>query len=118
MIHFNPSTQTFNLVLATSSTHSRWMPRDGWCIWGGGQDRPARDADLLSGQEPWERTDTTASFETQTQPDELLTFGDVTFHEVSLKVEFHRCRSPRRRARRRTCPFGMCVCATRGTRSR
>ena len=89
MIHFNRDTKTFNLVLATSFyafqvdpqgrlVHLAWGPRPAG----------AGDADLLSGCTPWERTDLTASFETQTQPDELLTFGDVTFHEVSLKVEF------------------------------
>jgi alpha-galactosidase len=89
MIHFNPSTQTFNLVLATSF-YAFQVDAQGRLVHLGWGPRPAGagDADLLSVQEPWERTDTTASFETQTQPDELLTFGDVTFHEVSLKVEF------------------------------
>lgn len=88
MIHFNPETKTFNLLLKTSYyafqadaenclVHLGWGPRPG----GNGE------ALLLSGRSGYNTSDVLA-FEQQTRRDELITFGDVSYHEVSLKVNF------------------------------
>ncbi|MAT95658.1 MAG: alpha-galactosidase [Anaerolineaceae bacterium] len=88
MIHFNPETRTFNLVLQNSVyamqvdnkgrlVHLAWGPRPA----GAGEDG------LLSGRLKPTLSDH-ASFEFQTRRDEIVTFGDTTNHEVTLKVNF------------------------------
>ncbi|MER3483331.1 MAG: hypothetical protein C4332_09495, partial [Meiothermus sp.] len=86
MIHFDPETRTFNLLLGTSFYTFQADP-DGCLVhlaWG---PRPTPDADhRISGRSnPYVGT---ASFEGQLRPDELVTFGDTTYHEVGLKVSF------------------------------
>lgn len=89
MIHFNPVTKTFNLLLATSVyafqvdgesclVHLAWVPRPA----------DAADDDVIDGRNGCEVSDSVASFERQTHRDEFLTFGDITYHEVSLKASF------------------------------
>jgi len=88
MIHFNPETKTFNLLLKSSYyafqadaenclVHLGWGPRPGG----------TNEAFLLTGESGYETSDVEA-FEHQTRRDELITFGDVSYHEVSLKVNF------------------------------
>ncbi len=87
MIHFNPETKTFNLLLKTSYyafqvdqenrlVHLAWGPRP----------EGASDTTLISGRAGYETSD--YGFDRQTRRDELVTFGDVSYHEVSLKVSF------------------------------
>lgn len=87
MIHFNPETTTFNLLLKTSYyalqvdrenrlVHLAWGPRPEGAI----------DTGLISGKSVYETSD--YGLEWQTRRDELVTFGDVSYHEVSLKVSF------------------------------
>jgi alpha-galactosidase len=86
MIHFNPDTKTFNLLLNRSYyafqvdadhrlVHLGWGPRSAQT---GDQ---ARLSGHLTGDGP-------SPFEQQLRHDELVAFGDVTYHEVSLKVNF------------------------------
>lgn len=86
MIHYNSETRTFNLVLATSVyafqvdavgrlVHLAWAPR------------PADDH-VIDGRNGYEDTESVVSFRHQNQCDEFLTFGDVTYHGVSLKASF------------------------------
>lgn len=88
MINFNFETKTFNLILARSQyvfqvngngrlVHLTWGPKPA----------DATNDDLISGQTHFEQGDF-GSFEGQARPDELITFGDVSQHEVSLKVNF------------------------------
>ncbi|MDJ0754999.1 MAG: alpha-galactosidase [Ardenticatenaceae bacterium] len=91
MIHFNPQTQTFNLVLQQSH-YAFQIDDEGRAVHLGWGPRPAGadDADLITG------TNTAANLHFKTQGgfkqnprrDELLTFGDSNQHEVSLKVNF------------------------------
>ena len=86
MIHFDPETRTFNLLLGTSFYTFQADP-DGCLVhlaWG---PRPTPDADhrISRRSNPYVGT---ASFEGQLRPDELVTFGDTTYHEVGLKVSF------------------------------
>ena len=88
MIHFNPETKTFNLLLKTSyyafqADHENHLVHLGW----GPQPDRTGEALLLSGRSGYETSDV-KSFEHQTRRDELITFGDVSYHEVSLKVNF------------------------------
>ena len=89
MIHFNPDTRTFNLLLHTSyyafqidqadrAVHLGWGPRPA----GAAQD------DVISGAATYMIYDIPASFITQYRPDEVLTFGDVTSYQVTLKANF------------------------------
>lgn len=89
MIHFNPATKTFNLILATCVyafqvdgegrlVHLAWAPRPAG----------ASADDVIDGRHGYELADSVASFERQTRPDEFLTFGDTTYHEVSLNASF------------------------------
>ena len=86
MIHFNPDTRTFNLILQSSVyamqvdnkyrlVHLAWGPR------------PVGVEEMLSGRIRPSLSDH-ASFEFQTRRDELLTFGDTSTHEVTLKANF------------------------------
>jgi alpha-galactosidase len=88
MIHFNSETRTFNLILHSSVyamqvdnkdrlLHLAWGPRPAG----------ADEAELLSGKLKPTLSDH-ASFEFQTRRDEIVTFGDTTTHEVTLKASF------------------------------
>ena len=86
MIHFNPDTRTFNLILH-SSVYAMQVDSKGRLVhlaWG---PRPAGENEVLSGRIRPTLSDH-ASFEFQTRRDELLTFGDTTTHEVTLKASF------------------------------
>ena len=88
MIHFNPETKTFNLLLKTSyyafqADHENHLVHLGWGPRPGG----TGEALLLSGRSGYE-TSNVLAFEHQTRRDELVAFGDVSYHEVSLKVNF------------------------------
>jgi alpha-galactosidase len=89
MIHFSPDTRTFNLLLRTSYyafqvdeadrvVHLGWGPRPA----------NATPDDLISGAGIYMIYDIPASFITQFRPDEVLTFGDVTSYQVTLKASF------------------------------
>lgn len=88
MIHFTPETNTFNLLLKTSYyafqvdaenhlVHLGWGPRP----------EGTEEEILLLGKSGYETSDVDA-FEHQTRRDELVAFGEVSYHEVSLKVSF------------------------------
>ena len=105
MIHFNPDTRTFNLLLQTSTyafqvdeadrvVHLGWGPRP---------DR-AMPGDLISGATAYRTYETPASFITQFRPDEVLTFGDVTSYQVTLKANFPSLPVPRPSKCRWTSP--------------
>lgn len=86
MIHFNPDTRTFNLILH-SSIYAMQVDNKGRLVhlaWG---PRPVGGEGMLSGKIRPTLSDH-ASFEFQTRRDELLTFGDTTTHEVTLKANF------------------------------
>ncbi|MFZ1400898.1 MAG: alpha-galactosidase, partial [Candidatus Promineifilaceae bacterium] len=86
MIHFNPETRTFNLILH-SSVYAVQVDSQGRLVhlaWG---PRPVGEEGALSGKLRPTLSDH-ASFEFQTRRDELLTFGDTTTHEVTLKASF------------------------------
>ena len=85
----NFKTQTFNLLLATS-VYAFQVDENGRLVhlaWGS---RPAgaADDDVIDGRNGYEASVSVASFERQAHCDELLAFGDVTYHEVSLKASF------------------------------
>ncbi|RME99494.1 MAG: alpha-galactosidase, partial [Chloroflexi bacterium] len=86
MIHFNADTRTFNLILH-SSYYAFQADADGHLVHLGWGPRPANSDELLiSGNAGYE----TSNFhrDQQTRRDELITFGDVVYHEASLKVNF------------------------------
>jgi alpha-galactosidase len=90
MIHFNPQTRTFNLILS-NSYYAFLIDSQGRLIHLGWGVRPpdATLASLISGQMarlPYD--DLPASFITQIRPDEILTFGDVTIYQATLKASF------------------------------
>lgn len=89
MIHFHPPTHTFNLILAHSFytfqideagrlVHVGWGPRP----------RTACDADFISGAVATENYAWPTSFTTEFRPDEVLTFGEITSFQVTLKASF------------------------------
>ncbi len=89
MIQFNPQTRIFNLLLQNSYYAFQVDSTDrlihlGWGL------RPAdaQATDVISGQQPLENNDLLWSFITQFRPDEILTFGDVTSYQVTLKASF------------------------------
>jgi alpha-galactosidase len=86
MIHFNPETRTFNLILHSSVYAMQVDSKDRLVhlAWG---PHPAGEAEQLSGKLRPILSDH-ASFEFQTRCDELLTFGDTSVHEVTLKASF------------------------------
>ncbi len=86
MIHFNPTTRTFNLLLRTSY-YAFQADAEGHLVHLGWGPRPANAADLLIGGSAGYQTSNFHK-DQQTRRDELVTFGDVTYHEVSLKVNF------------------------------
>lgn len=88
MIHFNPNTKTFNLVLK-SSFYAFQVDAAGRLVhlaWG--PNPAAGTTSLISGHSNPAPGDGPSSFEQQLRRDELVAFGDVTYHEVSLKVSF------------------------------
>ena len=86
MIHFNATTRTFNLLLNTSF-YAFQVDAEERLVHLGWGPRPANTGELLiSGSGGYE----TSNFhqDQQTRRDELISFGDVSYHEVSLKVNF------------------------------
>ncbi len=89
MIHFNPDPRTFNLLLRTSyyafqvDNADRVIHLD----WGPRPPNAAQD-DLINGAAAYKIYELAWSFITQFRPDEVLTFGDVTSHQVTLKANF------------------------------
>lgn len=88
MIQFDAKTKTFNLTLkhsfyAFQINYENALVHLGWGI------RPADAApdDHLSGKLT-EPVYSMVGFEMQSRRDELVTFGDVSQHEVALKVNF------------------------------
>ncbi|MCA9922534.1 MAG: hypothetical protein KC421_09185, partial [Anaerolineales bacterium] len=88
MIHFNGETNTFSLILSRSHyvmqvdsngrlRHLAWGPRP----------TDAAAGDLIDGK-TWYEHGNFATMEQQARPDEFITFGDVSYHEVSLKANF------------------------------
>ena len=89
MIHFNDKTRTFNLLLKRSYyafqvDEENRLVHLGW----GSRPEDAADNDLISGSTSYETYFSLASFETQIQPDEILTFGDVTSYQTTLESQF------------------------------
>lgn len=87
MIHFHPETKTFHLLLKTSYyafqvDATGCLVHIGW----GPQPADATDAMLLQGGA--QSTVELNGFEWQTRRDELVAFGDVSYHDISLKVSF------------------------------
>jgi len=89
MIHFNPTTKTFNLLFKTSYYAFQIDP-EGHLVHLGWGPRPAgsEEDSLISGEIEDASLRPRSSFETQVRPDEILTFGDVTSYRVTLKVSF------------------------------
>jgi alpha-galactosidase len=89
MIHFNPQTKTFNLILHNSyyafQLDDENRPRHlGW----GPRPHNSTGSDLIRGEYGRDSYPPSSSFAIQLQPDEILTFGDVTGHHVTLKANF------------------------------
>lgn len=89
MIHFNPDTHTFNLLLQTSY-YAFQVDQVGRVVHLGWGPRPAGAApdDVIGGAAAYRTYEVTASFITQYRPDEILTFGDVTSYGCTLKASF------------------------------
>lgn len=88
MIHFNSQTRTFNLVTRSTTyvfqvdfldrlVHLGWRPRPAG----------AGAGDLIRGNVFFMPANL-SSFEQQTDRYELVTFGDVAYHETGLKLDF------------------------------
>lgn len=91
MIHFNPDTRTFNLILQNSyyACHidaAGRLVHIGWGARPPGSD--TGDTGLISGPPPQNLHTLPFSFLIQTLPEEILAFGDVTIHHVTLKASF------------------------------
>lgn len=89
MIHFNVQTRTFNLILRSSYyafqiDHAERVVHLGW----GARPANASPDDVIHGEAARMTYEETASFITQFRPDEVLTFGDVTSYQVTLKANF------------------------------
>ncbi|GAB4579005.1 MAG: alpha-galactosidase [Anaerolineales bacterium] len=89
MIHFNPKTRTFNIILKHSYYAFQVDEQDRLIhlAWGIRPPHAAPD-DRLSGSAPHLPYDPPWSFITQFRPDEILTFGDVTGFRPTLKASF------------------------------
>lgn len=89
MIHFNPDTRTFNLILQ-QSFYAFYVDDAGRLVHLGWGPRPADAApsDLIGALPAPDIYQTPLSFVIQTLPEEVLTFGDVTIHHVTLKASF------------------------------
>ena len=91
MIHFNSETRTFNLT-TQNSVYAMQIDNKGRLLHLAWSVAPAATDDqenpsLLSGKlRP--ATSDHASFEFQSRRDEIITFGDTTYHEVTLKANF------------------------------
>lgn len=86
-IRIDEANRRFSL-LGRRSVYAFEVDKDGALVhlaWGPAPDGTDVGAGLTSGL-PRESTDIVWDYETR--PDELVTFGDVTTHEVSLKVNF------------------------------
>ncbi len=88
MIHFDAATRVFHLLGARSFYACR-VDDGGRVVHVGWGPRPAGlgDAPVVSGRLPTDAAPW-AGQDTQVQPDEVLTFGDYSYHEVTLKVAF------------------------------
>jgi alpha-galactosidase len=89
MIHFNPDTRTFNLLLRTSYyafqvDSSNRVIHLGWGL------RPENAAfeDVISGKVVKNTDEEIGSFIDLIRQDEILTFGDVATYQVTLKASF------------------------------
>lgn len=89
MIHFTAETQTFHLLLKTSY-YAFQADAQGHLVHLGWGVRPASSSaeSVLYGTAGYQSSNGPASFEQQTRRDELITFGEVSYHEVTLKVTF------------------------------
>lgn len=89
MIHFHPPTRTFNLILA-HSYYAFQIDDAGNLVHLGWGARPpgATEADLIKGQLEYESYTSPLSFITQYRPDEVLTYGEVTSFQFTLKASF------------------------------
>lgn len=86
MIHFKAETRTFTLQLL-HSYYAFQVDAENRLVHLGWGPRPAGSPEaIISGLAGYETAD--YAFEWQTRRDELVAFGDVTYHEVSLKVSF------------------------------
>ena len=88
MIHFEPETRTFNLTTAHSYYALR-VDAGGRLIHLGWGLRPADagPADHVAGPLPWPHQ-LDFSLTVQFRPEEVLTYGDVSTHGVTLKASF------------------------------
>lgn len=89
MIHFNPKSKTFNLLMKTSYYAFQINPEGipvhlGWGLRPEGADEES----LVSGEIFDFSLLPRSSFEMQIRPDEILTYGDVASYQVTLKVSF------------------------------
>ena len=87
MIHFDERTRTWNLVLATSFHALRADPDGRVVCLGSGPRPPGPARPIASGtlpDDPFPRI----GVDRQGRRDEVVTFGDHTWHEVTLKVSF------------------------------
>lgn len=89
MIHFHPPTRTFNLILA-NSYYAFQVDEAGHLVHLGWGPRPTEAAptDFIKGQSAYESYTSTLSFITQYRPDEVLTYGEVTSFQPTLKASF------------------------------
>ncbi len=89
MIHFDSQTQIFSLQKAHSfySAQVDAERRLIHVVWGPPPDK-AGPGDTLRGAKDFAPYESEGTFLTQLRPDEILTFGDVTAHRVSLKASF------------------------------
>ena len=86
MIHFNSETRAFNLLLDNSYYAFRVDGADRLVHIGWG---PLHGAPALISGAVVEREYDVASFEQQLRRDELVAYGDTSYHEVALKVCFN-----------------------------
>ena len=87
MIHFEASTRTWNLVLATSFHALRADPDGRVVCLGSGPRPPGVALPIASGRlpdDPFPRI----GVDRQGRRDEVVSFGDHTWHEPTLKVSF------------------------------
>ncbi len=87
MIHFDPETRTWNLVLATSHHALRADPDGRVVCLGSGPRAPGPMQPIASGRlpdDPFPRI----GVDRQGRRDEVVTFGDHTWHEPTLAVSF------------------------------
>ncbi len=89
MIHFDAQTRTFNLNLRTSYYAFQVDAEDRLVHLGWGR-RPddAGEEQVVAGQSAVFPFDRSWSFVVQFRPDEILTFGDVTTYQTTIKARF------------------------------